>query len=195
MAKGSKRAAKKAVTAAVVRLTSTTRKLTAKTKLDSVGLSGDLRKVLNSSVLLHARLDGLPLSSRPKQLDGNTIGELSNSLSQIIADGPALTATATRYPMSAIKADVKLVVARIKHVNPVEIKDTDQLKAWNFTRIDCRGLAQMLNLYYYNEKNMVLTPWIHPSEIDDPEKTVNDVAGVVDAHNPARRGAGAGSPV
>ncbi|MGY4512102.1 hypothetical protein [Bradyrhizobium sp. USDA 3650] len=192
MAKGSKKAARKAVTAAVARLTSTTRKLTEKTKLDSVGLSGDLRKVLNSSVLLHARLDGVALSGRPKQLSGNTIGELSDSLSQIIADGPALTAT--RYPMSAIKADVKLVMARIKHVNPIEIKDTDQLKAWNFTRIDCRGLAQMLNLYYYNEKNMVLTPWIHPSEIDDPEKTVSDVAAVVDAHNPARRGAGAGSP-
>ncbi|MBR0911497.1 hypothetical protein [Bradyrhizobium japonicum] len=193
MAKVSKQAARKAVTAAVARLTSSTGPLTDKTKLDSLGLSGDLRKVLNSSVVLHARLDGIPLAGRPKGLDGDTIGELTNSLASIVSSGPA-RAAAARYPLPAIKADVKLVMARIKHVNPAEIKDTDKLKAWNFTRIDCRGLAQMLNLYYYNERNMVLTPWLHPSEIDSPEMTVNDVAAVVDGHNPGRRSAAAASP-
>ncbi|UFW51110.1 MULTISPECIES: hypothetical protein [Bradyrhizobium] len=97
--------------------------------------------------------------------------------------------------MSAIKTDVKLAMARIKHINPTEIKDTDKLKDWNFTRIDCRGLAQMVHLYYYNERGMVLTPWIHPSETDNPDMKVTDVAQVISRHNPARRPAGISAPV
>jgi hypothetical protein len=85
-------------------------------------------------------------------------------------------------------------MSRIKHVNPAEIKDDDKLKDWNFSRIDCRGLAQMLNLYYFNERSIVLTPWIHPSETDNPEKTVSEVAQIVSSHNPTRKAAASSTP-
>jgi hypothetical protein len=194
MAKKSKRA-KQAVVAAVSRLAAkTTDSIDSKTRLDEIGVSADLRKVLNSSILAQAHMDGLSLEGRPRKLDGDTVGELTDSLSSLVTTSQRRADSAGGYPLPAIRIDVKLVMARIKHVNPAEIKDDDKLKVWNFTRIDCRGLAQMLNLYYFNERAIVLTPWIHPSETDNPEMTVAQVAQVVSSHNPTRRASNSSTP-
>ncbi len=67
MAKTSKHAAKKAVVTAVGRLTSASAKLKHSTRFDSIGLKGDLRKVLDASVLTQAHLDGIPLDGRTRR--------------------------------------------------------------------------------------------------------------------------------
>lgn len=64
IAKISKRVAKKSVVAAVGRITSTSVDLKDRTKLGSVGLKGDPRRVLDASMLAQAHLDGIPLDGR-----------------------------------------------------------------------------------------------------------------------------------
>lgn len=194
MSKKSKRA-RQVVVAAVSRLAATaTNSITNKTKLEELGVTADLRKVLNSSILAQAHMDGLSVSGKPRKIDGTTVGELTESLSALVTSNTRRAAATGGYPLPAIKAEVKLVMSRIKHVNPAEIRDEHKLKDWNFSRIDCRGLAQMLNLYYFNERGIVLTPWVHPSETANPEMTVVQVAQVVRTHNPTRRAASSSTP-
>lgn len=85
-----------------------------------------------------------------------------------------------------VATSVIKVVARYKNLDPDEIALDDMLSDWEFDKTDRRDLAQKINLYFWNELQKTLDPWLHPRDTEKDQK-ISAVVTTVEQRNPRPR--------
>jgi hypothetical protein len=171
---------------AISRLTGLAANLPPQSKLSDIGIERGLMAVLPRVIDDVLRERGVAVDTSKLQFSRSaTVQKVITEIGKLKPAKVQLTRRSLANPVvQQIIRDVIGVVARYKGVDARLVALPDLLTRWRYDLADRRNLAQILNLYYYNVRRMVMSPWIAPFETAPASTTVGMVASIVVAHRP-----------